>query len=169
MTESRAISCFVWWSASRDLARLEREDAPDRAVEVVLEMENAPVTVLTDSILYIGAELEELIPTLEQEAKGHAWIQITHVDRPRSLLAVVEVLLPGEILRKVDLWVDVVRVKEHQSVGFIVFGLLRFTILSNWLEIVIHFFLSSPGRLLKVPHEIVSKARLTTDKADERW
>ena len=68
MTESRAISCFDC-SARRDLAGLEREDAPNRAVEIVLEMENAPVTILADSILYIGTELEELVPTLEQEAK----------------------------------------------------------------------------------------------------
>ena len=62
-------SFLVCQSARGDLAGLEGKHTANRAVKIVLQVENTSVTVLTDSILYLSAELEEVIATLEQEAK----------------------------------------------------------------------------------------------------
>ena len=72
------------------------------------------------------------------------------MNRPGPLLAVVEVLLLGEVwAREVDLRVDVVGVKEDQTVRFIVLCFLGFTAkLVRRLEIIINLFILHSRRLL---------------------
>ena len=134
----------------RYLAWFEGHYASNRAVKVVLKVEYAMISILSDSVLNLAAELDEVLSAPQQKTEWHARVQISHMNRPGPLLAVVEMLLLGEVwAREVDLRVDVVGVKEDQTVRFIVLCFLGFTAkLVCRLEIIINLFILHSRRFL---------------------
>ena len=87
-------------------------------------MENTHVTIVTETVSDLVAELIELFLALEEEAEGHAWVELAHVYGPGWELAVEIRFLRSDVSFRIYLWTYVVRIEEHQPVCLVLLFLL---------------------------------------------
>ena len=64
----------------RYLARSEGHYASNRAIKIVLKVENAMISVLSNTVLNLAAELDEVLSAPEQKSERHARVQISHMN-----------------------------------------------------------------------------------------
>ena len=88
-------------------------------------MEDTHFAIVTEAVGDLVAELIELFLALEEEAEGHAWIELAHVYGPGWELAVVIRFLRSEVRLRIHLWAYVVWVEEDQPVCLVLLFLLH--------------------------------------------
>ena len=89
-----------------------------------MKVENAHLAIVAETVGDLEAELIELLLALEEEAEGHAGVELAHVDGPGWELAVVIRFLRSDVRLWIHLWAYVVRIKEDQPVCLVLCSLL---------------------------------------------